>query len=354
MERPNHPPLPTGGPVLLAAKLFILGLPFLSFLLIYIVDDPFRVIRHSDFGDFYKDQVWDLNPDYAATEKFFSRYPTARFDSFIFGSSRSMVYYCDQMQSLLPGSRPYHYPAANENLYGNYRKIKMLDELGVALKNVLIVIDGAALSDLSSRTDHLHISHPRVSGEGWFNFQLAFVKAYFTKPFLFYYLDYRIFDQIRPWMKEFFVRGGGAGIRVDPVTNDQYFEKYEQLLRMDEDAFYEERTRLFEAVDSFRRPNWTWDHPLLSVDHQRYLREIDAIFRRHHTNFRIVISPLYDQPELNSQDREILCRIFGRSNVYDFSGVEEITKNRRNYYDPGHYRPFIARMIMRRVFAGNP
>jgi hypothetical protein len=91
----------------------------------------------------------------------------------------------------------------------------------------------------------------------------------------------------------------------------------------------------------------------LRTDHERYLREIEAIFRQHHTNFRIVISPLYDEPELNSKDVETLGRVFGRSNVYDFSGVKEITENRHNYYDPGHYRPFVARMIMSRAFARN-
>jgi hypothetical protein len=347
MEQPNDPSRATGGPGLLAVKLLMLGLPLLLILAIYVADDPFRVIRRPEFGNYYDDQVYELNRDYASTEMFFSRHPTTKYDTFIFGSSRSFSYYCDDLQSYLPGSRPFHYPAASENLYGIYCKIKKLDESGVDLKNVLIVIDGWAMADLTSRTDHLHILHPRVSGDGWFNFQLAFVKAFLSRQFLFYYLDYRIWGQMRPWMREIFIEKGR--VRIGPATNDFYFEREERQLREDEDAFYERRRHLFDAADS---PRPRSAEPVLKADHEWYLREIEAIFRRHRTNFRIVISPLYDQPELHPKDCEILERIFGKSNVCNFSGVREITENRRNYYDPGHYRPSIARMIMRRAFLG--
>ena len=63
------------------------------------------------------------------------------------------------------------------------------------------------------------------------------------------------------------------------------------------------------------------------------LDEIMEVLRRHGTSIRVLISPDYNQKKLHPDDREILQGIFGKENVYDFSGINEFTEDYHNYYD---------------------
>jgi hypothetical protein len=79
---------------------------------------------------------------------------------------------------------------------------------------------------------------------------------------------------------------------------------------------------------------------------KKMLAEIFAKFQNDKTNYKIIINPLYDQEKLNSEDLIILNKIFGKENVFDFSGRNEITNDFYNYYELSHYRPHVAKMIM--------
>jgi hypothetical protein len=45
-----------------------------------------------------------------------------------------------------------------------------------------------------------------------------------------------------------------------------------------------------------------------------------------------------------------LSGIFGTERVFDFSGVNEFTTDFRNYYEESHYRPQVAREILKRIY----
>ncbi len=49
-------------------------------------------------------------------------------------------------------------------------------------------------------------------------------------------------------------------------------------------------------------------------------------------------------------DREILQGIFGKENVYDFSGINEFTEDYHNYYEAGHYRPLLGNKLLERIY----
>ena len=74
------------------------------------------------------------------------------------------------------------------------------------------------------------------------------------------------------------------------------------------------------------------------------------VFRRKGTNCHVVVSPLYDQVRLNPSDLAALEDIFGAERVHDYSGVNAITADRHNYYEPYHYRPTVARHIMQEIY----
>ena len=83
---------------------------------------------------------------------------------------------------------------------------------------------------------------------------------------------------------------------------------------------------------------------------ERNAEKIMEMLHRHGTSVRIIISPDYDQKELHPDDREILQNIIGEENVYDFSGINEFTKDYHNYYEAGHYRPLLGNKLLERVY----
>src|SRR5690349_4368884 len=100
-------------------RLFLLAVPLLSVVAIYVFCDPFKVLWSHDFGNYY-DQAApvELNRDYASLQMFLKNNPEQKYDSFILGSSRTFPLHADTWQKFVPGMHPFHYPAASENLHG--------------------------------------------------------------------------------------------------------------------------------------------------------------------------------------------------------------------------------------------
>ncbi len=69
-----------------------------------------------------------------------------------------------------------------------------------------------------------------------------------------------------------------------------------------------------------------------------------------HAQYKIILSPLYSQVKLNEKDIKALCDIFGKENVFDFSGINDITNNMYNYYESYHYRPEVAKLMMDSIY----
>jgi hypothetical protein len=121
-----------------------------------------------------------------------------------------------------------------------------------------------------------------------------------------------------------------------------------------EDRWYEMEKKIAKNPDSFynarifyrREPGQHFTPPILKQAHIVMLTNIKKILEANATNYKIVISPLYDQKKLNPADLIRLQAIFGKDKVTDLSGVNEITENVRNYYEESHYRIPVAREIM--------
>ena len=45
-----------------------------------------------------------------------------------------------------------------------------------------------------------------------------------------------------------------------------------------------------------------------------------------------------------------LAAKYGAENVYDFSGINEFTKDYHNYYESGHYRPSLGNKLLERIY----
>jgi hypothetical protein len=327
-----------------------LCLPLLLALITYAARDPFWVAQHHRFGNYYDDAApVELNRDYASLEMFTQNYAREQFDSFIMGSSRSFPFHCDAWRRFVPDARPFHYPAASENIYGILAKLRFLDGGGVRLSHVLFEVTDSALAGVAPRTDHLHRLPRKITGESAFSFQSAFLKAYFTDFFWIKYLDYAFTGRVRPYSE--YVLGVRRGnVRIDPTTNDYFFEREERELAADEEGYYRKRSTIFEEPTD---PSPACGGAVIGPAQRDVLLAMREIFQKHRTDVRVIVSPTYSKICLNRDDLAFLRRVFGEHSVYDFSGRNPITEDKKNFYDPEHIRPHAAEQILRRAYA-NP
>lgn len=327
-------------------RLFLLAVPLLSVVAIYVLYDPFKVLWPYDFGNYYDQGApVELNRDYVSLQIFLKNNPEQKYDSFILGSSRSFPLHVDTWKRLIPGMHPFHYPAASENLYGILLKLRYLNANKIPLKHVIIEISAPLLRG-SARTTYSHSLPHLLTGESWLEFQYRFFQSYFRAWF---FLKYSVFvltgGHVNPASEEALSARPGR-VRIDPTTNDYFFEANERELAKNEDAYYESRSRLFQ-----RETGKCFGQVIGPVEKQ-YLEEIRDIFRKNATDYRIWLPPTYDQLCINPGDIALLGEIFGLDKVFNFAGGNEWTENMRNFYDQTHVRPLIGDKMIEEMYRG--
>ena len=80
------------------------------------------------------------------------------------------------------------------------------------------------------------------------------------------------------------------------------------------------------------------------------LVEVGKILEDINTNYKIVISPLYNQRKMSLKKLDFLESIFGKENIYNFSGINDFNQNVGAFYEASHYRPYIANQIMKEIY----
>jgi hypothetical protein len=328
----------------LLTRSLILGAPLAVLAMLYACCDPFKVLYHHEQYYGPRDQV-SLNRDYVSTELYVSSPSAQRPDSIIFGNSRSLAFLCTDWRRHIDSARVLHFDASGETLFGIWSKVKFIDRTGGTLRHALVIVDAETLADTRNSQGHLFVKDPRTSGESRLAFQLAFFRAYLARGFFIKYLDFRCFSTFRSYMD-----GAIESRRFahDPATNDLVFESVEAEIAKSGENYYSPQRGIF----SHRNASAHVIGPcVIFAEQARMLEEIRGVFDRHGTDCRIVVSPLYQQVRLNPNDVGELARIFGADRVYDYSGVNEFTSDIHNYYETSHYRPIVAREIMRRIYA---
>ena len=237
------------------------------------------------------------------------------------------------------------FDASSESVYGISTKLKFLDSKKVDLKNVLIILcRDVAFANAANHEGHLNIKHPIVSNESKFDFHAAFFKAYLTPRFLLSFYDYSFTNKFKPYMKGFIEF---RKISQDSITNELSIIDQEDEITSNPELYYKNRANIFyernanQTIDSVQR---------IKEIHLNMLNEIKNILDKNNSNYKIVISPLYDQIELNPQDKKLLIQVFG-DHLYDFTGKNEFTNTKYNYYETSHYRPVVGDSIMNYIYS---
>jgi hypothetical protein len=320
--------------------LFIAALPLT---LLYINRDVYE-----DFG-YHNNYSWKYNfqglGDIATKKLLQSPLP---YNSFIFGSSRSAYLYACYLNKKIKNSCFFHYANWFETIGGIYAKLKLLDSLNYKIDNAVIYLDtdGVTFKDDGriSATEHYLLTNQSRANYYFTHYKMFF--SSFTMDKLKILLGIRVSGMVFPnW-------------ESDLKTNDHQHICSESIL--DGYGNTEMDQAYLRKIDSLKRTGVLFERSSLnqprrekkqiSINEEHILLKIRELFKKHGTNYRIVITPLYDQMQFDYADMQILRTIFGNS-IYDFSGVNEITNNEYNYFDGMHFRPCISKQIIDSILA---
>lgn len=321
-------------------KITTFCLPLILLVITYVTTDVFKVIYHYD--PFFTDSYYyvAVNRAYGSTMTYINQDPKYHYDSFIFGNSRSLFYEIDTWKKYLPKkSACIHFDEAFGSISGVSDKVAFIDKNGGQLKNALLVIDHELLSRLEQKDNYLVISPPILKNyRNIIDFHKQHFIAFFNLTFLVALADYNMFGVFRPYMQNYIDNSHSTYLPQYNEIQKPFAEK-----KIAEGVYYD--AELLKSFENVQEPG-SYSLEELSIEEIECLKDIKEIFNKHKTSYKIVISPLYDQVKLNRKTYHILCSIFGKENIYDFSGVNKWTKDYHNYYEILHYRPCVAAEIM--------
>ena len=310
----------------------------------YLYFDPFKVIKEYDD---YSYSSFALNRDYVSTTVLAKNLKKHNYNSFIFGSSRTLAFQASSWSKYLSkNDSPYIFDASSESLWGIYTKLKYLDSLNEKVDNVLIILcRDVSFNTKGNSKGHLFIKHPLTSNENNLAFQSEFFKSFLSVSFLKNFIWYKISGTYNPSMAGYVEN---RKITYDVITNQVNIIDQEDEITKYPKEYYQKRSALFyerkgEQVDSVDR---------IKKEHLVMLKEIAHILKKHNTNYKVVISPLYEQIKFSKGDQQVLENIFA-NNIYDFSGKNTFTESYENFYENSHYRPVVGDSILRMIYSGN-
>ena len=323
-------------------KISAFFLPVVILVIIYIATDVFKVIHHYDpYFDPYPYYI-GVNRAYGSTMTYINQNPKYHYDSFIFGNSRSSIYEIDTWKKYLPkGSRCMHFDEYGGSISGVRDKIVFIDKNGEHIKNALLVIDYGLLGHIDQEdAGYLFMAPPVLKNNtNLFVFHTKHFMSFINPTFLTALADYKMFGIYRTYMENYINNGQSTTY----ISKYNEFQKTRIEKEIKEGVYYdEEHLKIFEGV---QKPG-TYSNEKIGEKELAYFKDVKDIFDRHKTSYKIVISPLYDQIKLNPQTYKILCSIFGKENIYDFSGPNKWNKDYHNYYESSHYRPIVSAEIM--------
>jgi hypothetical protein len=323
-------------------KLLLFFSPILLLVLIYLISDPFKVIYN--YTDYNEDLYIYKNRDFISTEMYLKNSKKFLYDSFIFGSSSTLGFPPSLWGNFIKTSNNiFSFDASGENIVGIWSKIKYIHESNHQIKNALIIFDTGKTFEKFVNKGHLFIKHYKVYHSSWLRFQLEFLTTFINIKLLTAIMHYKMSNHVYPYMANII---DDRFYHADLVTNELLFEGPFNELKTDSLNYYDKRKSLFKN----RSNKFVENNPQINTDHIRMLKEIKDIFENDSTDFRIIITPLYNQISFNKMDLNILKTIFGEKIVFDYSGINEYTEKISNFYDGAHFKQYVGADLLKIIY----
>jgi len=247
------------------------------------------------------------------------------------------------------GARAYSFDSFSEHLYGIYVKVKLLDSLNVKIDNALLCID----------TEYYFFYPERVKAEdvaitGWHHpifsdnpeienlkFQKNYFHFYLNSDFLASYYLNKFFGVDNEYTER---NLNMTDVTIDPGTN--WISRPDLEKKIKENNYDYSNPKYFppQVDTTFVYP------PAIGEKAVGMLKYIRQVFDKNDTDYKVIINPLYDQRKFYAKDLDILENIFGKENVYDFSGKNYFTRSKSNYYESSHFRPLVGDSILNYIY----
>lgn len=325
--------------------------PLLLVLLWYVCADPYKVLRHYD--SYLPDPAEypariGMNKGMVTVNNFADRLAHGySYNAFIFGSSISCYYDASLWQQLADTSgraRAYHFDSSSESLQSMADKVEYLDRLGQPLDFALVILDPIIMG--GEEADGPAFASPpalRPSPAALIHWHYTFFRAAANADFLKSWIPARITGiPVHNGRNMIFEP---QPIVYDPAANQESLPAWDSLISNNPEAFYSEH-RLSPSPSEI-----SISQPVLAGRRAEALRRIARTFRKHHTDYQIVIGPNRMKTVLNPADLRLMQAIFEADRVHDYSFtlVHELEQDTL-MYDNTHYRPVFAERLMRQIY----
>lgn len=332
----------------LIISIIIASLPLLLLIVFYVITDPFKILHC--YSSYYKNDVVEIpiNRDFASTEIFLMNHEKYSYDSFIFGSSRSLAFLCSDLTKHINCSA-FHYDANGESLFGVLGKLKLLQKKNVKINNCIIVLDSALALETKNSTGHTYIKHPLVSNESPIKFQYTFLSTYLSNNFFIPFICSKLHIQL-PKKLEYPDIFDIRTFEYNNINNDITFSSAEKEIAENPIAFFSKDTAYFNRADPGKIRNY---QQLIRTEQKEEFNEVKLILEKNNTKVIIIIYPDYNQVYFNQDDINFLKNLFGSANIYDFSGINKYTNDKKNYYDLLHCRSSVGKDILDRIYTNS-
>ena len=318
-------------------------LPIFLVLISVLIWDPFKVFFNYD--DYYTNNPITGNREDVCV-KLLDKTPN-NISNFIIGSSRSQAYKTSYWSNLInqPHNTTFHYDGSGFGLYRTKNAIKYLAE-NYKIKNVLLIVDTDFFGEITNNPGHLFIQPPIVSNENKMAYYVTFLKASIDLKFIGYNLIYRLTGNYYDFMGHHLSKSKKSHT-FNNFTGDIWYA-YDQDIKSDSLSYY---SNMISKGVFYNRDIIDSAQPSINKSQMKLLNEISEIVKNNNINLKIVVSPLYNQIKFHDSDISILKNLFGKHNIFDFSGINELTKNISNYYESSHYKPCVANKIMDSIYS---
>ncbi|MBD3411321.1 MAG: hypothetical protein GF419_14090 [Ignavibacteriales bacterium] len=314
----------------------------------YAIIDPFCVLY--EYEDYTGKSNTHISPAMISTETFLRNKEFLNYDSFIVGSSLVIGTKTeDWRKHLPPESSPYVFWGNGLTLEGLTSFVKYLAS-ETEIRNALIPVNYETLQ----RIEDYDAFGPYMYAQQYFKVEngnrlvwhISWIQHYVAEfAFLALILDYTAPDLFQAFTSPFLVK---HPLHYSTVTNDYWRGDTDSIISNNADTYYTQYAEKFlidaDSSEVYER--------CITKRHGKCLTEVAETLKREGVNYRLVITPHYGKKRLHPSDIAFLRSVFGKDRVYDFSGKNDISADKRNFYDPLHFRPHVGAMIMDSIYGG--
>lgn len=311
---------------------------------VYVALDPFKVVRHH--SPYY--EKWSplpFNKSYASTVIYLDGRSKYHYDSFLFGGSRTIYFEAGSWKKHIGDSASvFHFDGPLESPISIAAKLKLIESNGDTVKNAIIESPPWAFNGE-------YVGFPfRMPWQliGFWDyprFQYLYFKDFLNREMFFPLMRYYFTGEARETsdMMVFATPMSSFDIR----TNETIDDSVENIITIDPRRYYQSHSNDFIGV----RDSFAYEYQQIREDEVEALRYIADVFRRHGTDYVFIIGPDLNHSLLSPENRKLLDSIFGSSNIYDFTRWDVAFSDSVAFYDPVHFRPYIASMIMDSIYS---